>query len=286
VEFDLPRLRRPKNRQVLPRLGLSLVAALVWGGTSLGQAPNGDMSEVWHKPTVDRTLASALYGGVDPAASTLNGRTARIPMFRMLPGFLSDPANMPGSDDASGGTDAGLLCNFGEDNPYFDPRRPGDPGGVGFVRVYSQLQLLDTGTTSISVGLRAWTPAGLENGGVADGPTYFAPGLGIFQDLGNGTALHGYVGQQFRAELRGSTRQSALEYGMAMHCPVPGLVEPTNNGVYVFVQALGRYGYVNPYDGREMEWEFVPGVHWRLSDNFWMSVGASRRSIFTCSWQF
>ena len=41
-----------------------------------------------------------------------------------------------------------------------------------------------------------------------------------------------------------------------------------------------------PGDGREMGWEFVPGVHWRLSDNFWMSLGAARRGMFTCSWQF
>ena len=77
-----------------------------------------------------------------------------------------------------------------------------------------------------------------------------APGLGVFQDLGNNAGLHGYVGQQLRADMRNSN-QSTLECGMAMHCPVPGLVEPTNYGVYFFVQALGRYGVTNPADGRE-----------------------------------
>ena len=112
-----------------------------------------------------------------------------------------------------------------------------------------------------------------------------APGLGVFQHLGNNAGLHGYVGQQIRADLR-SSNQATMECGMAMHCPVPGLVEPTSHGVYFFVQALGRYGVSNPGDGREMGWEFVPGVHWRLSDNFWMSLGATRRGMFTCSWQF
>ena len=77
-----------------------------------------------------------------------------------------------------------------------------------------------------------------------------APGLGIFQDLGNGNGLHGFVGQKFRADLRGN-HEAVTEYGMAMHCAVPGLEEPNTWGVYVFVQALGRYGYNSDRDGRE-----------------------------------
>ena len=268
-------------RHQLPKLIAALAAALLAHGSARGQQPQLDWQHIGN-----RELATALCGGFDPAETGLGFRTARIPMFRMLPGFLSDAGSVVSGDEAPGSDgSAGILVNFGDDNPYFDPRRPGDPGGVGFIRLYSQLQLLDTGTTSVCLGLRAWAPAGLENGGVADGRSMLAPGLGVFQDLGNNAGLHGYVGQQIRADLRNSN-QATMECGMAMHCPVPGLVEPTSHGVYFFVQALGRYGVSNPGDGREMGWEFVPGVHWRLSDNFWMSLGASRRGMFTCSWQF
>jgi hypothetical protein len=134
--------------------------------------------------------------------------------------------------------------------------------------------------------MKALTPAGVESGGAAEGHTYFLPGIGVFQDLGFGAGLHGYVGQQLCADIHGATRQAAVECGMALQCQVPGLVELTNNGVYVSVQALGRYGYQSYNDGREMDLQLVPGVQWRVSENLWMSLGASRGGMLTCSWQY
>jgi hypothetical protein len=272
-------------------LGMAVVSVLLLATDGKAQGPSTDpAADTWQKYPLGSELATALCGGIDPGTTSLANRTARIPLYRMMPGFLSDPANYSRSDDSpgdgGGSGDSGFLVNLGDDNPYFDPRRPGDPGGTGYYRLFSQMQVLDTGWTSVCLGLKAWAPAGLENGGVSEGRTYFAPGLGVFQDLGNGSGLHGYVGHQFRANVHCASHEGAMEYGMAMHCPVPGLVEPTTNGVYFYVQALGRYGYQGYNEGREMEMELIPGFHWRFSDSFWMSLAASRRGMFTCSWQY
>jgi hypothetical protein len=60
-----------------------------------------------------------------------------------------------------------------------------------------------------------------------------------------------------------------------------------DQGLYVFLQALGRYQYeADARTGRAANWDLVPGVHFRLSDKCWMSLGASRNGLFTCSWRF
>src|SRR5262249_24888339 len=143
--------------------------------------------------------------GADPAPQ---GRTPRFRMFRMMPGFLSDPLIPDTPDDPALANDPvarafldpsdgpnWLQVALRHDHPYFDLRRPGDPGGVGFYRLYSQMQLLEAGTTSLCLNLQAVTPAGLQSGGVQDGPTVLTPGLAVFQELGGGSALQGFVGQ-------------------------------------------------------------------------------------------
>jgi hypothetical protein len=70
---------------------------------------------------------------------------------------------------------------------------------------------------------------------------------------------------------------------------VPGLVNPDDNtGFFLFFQVLGRYHYEgdNVPGSPPSAWDFVPGVHWRVADSCWMAVGASRNSMFTCSWRF
>jgi hypothetical protein len=290
VLFDHCRTVSPNSALEWFALGFCVVFRLLLPAPVLGQTPATVVIDIWEKCPDTSELVTALCGGGESPSTAMDSRLPRIPMYRMLPGFLSDPANVPGPDDNSGdaghGTGDGVLVNFGDDNPYFDPRRPGDPGGMGYYRIFSQMQLLDTGSTSVCLGMKAWTPASISDGGTGEGHTFLAPGLGVFQDLGYGTGLHGYVGQQVCADLHGGTRQSALECGMALQCPVPGLVEPTNNGVFLYVQALGRYGCQNYNDAREMELDLVPGVHWRVSDNFWMSLGASHGGLLTCAWQY
>jgi len=287
VKFYFVRRRRPSSNEFFFQLGLGVVAAMLQCGTALGQAPSGDPAEFWRNPPISPALANALCSGTDAVDVGPVSRTPHIQMFRMLPGFLSDMPSLNAFDDPSEtngqtGNPDGFVLNFGDDNPYFDPRRPGDPGGVGYLRVHSQLQLVDWGSTSVCFGLRAWTPAGLESGGVQQGRTVVAPGLGVFHDLGEGTALHGFVDQS----IQGAAHQGPLNCGMAVHCPLAPLDEQTDQSVFVFVQALGRYEYASDRQGRPMTWEVVPGLHWRVSDAFWMSLGASRSSMLTCWWHF
>jgi hypothetical protein len=80
----------------------------------------------------------------------------------------------------------------------------------------------------------------------------------------------------------------ALQYGMGFQCPLLSPADSQQQGVFLFVQALGRYYYDadTRVNGHANEWDIVPGVHWRMSDKCWMSLGASRNSMFTWAWQF
>jgi hypothetical protein len=272
----------------------SLLIVLAAPRQSPGQIPTQTTNDIWQAPPLKSDLASSLASGTMAPEMPTVGRSPRILMFGMLPGFLSDPIGMSSSDDDNSdslsgpGDPAGsgmnrMLLSIGNHNPYFDLRRPGDPGGVGYTRLHSQMQLLDLPGTSVSFGIQGWTPAGAESGGVSNGPTTIAPGLGIFQELGNGAALHGYVGQNFRD---GTSKDGPLRCGVALHCPIIPWADPDDLGVYVFVQAMGRYDYINDRPWRAVNWEVLPGIHWRLSDNFWLSVGGSRSGLLTWTWQY
>jgi hypothetical protein len=265
---------------------------LLQQGTASAQPPAAPAVSWWQQPGFGPELANALNAGGDDSDNNSILRTSRIPMPNMLPGFLSEPPGLSSLDDpaesssASASTNSpdGFVLTFGDDNPFFDPRRPGDPGGVGFIRIHSQVQVVDWNSTSVCFGLRGWTPAGLENGGVQSGQTVMAPGVGVFQDLGSGTALHGFVDQSFHA---GGSHQGPMRCGMAVNCPLTTTEDtPADRGLFFFVQALGRLDYGSDRQGRAMNWELVPGIHWRLSDSFWLSLGASRSSALTCWWHF
>ena len=60
-----------------------------------------------------------------------------------------------------------------------------------------------------------------------------------------------------------------------------------DQGVFFFVQTMAGYRseFENP-NAAPMFWEIVPGIHWRVSPDCWLSIGASRRSLVTWSWQF
>ena len=115
-------------------------------------------------------LPSNLSFDPDPGA---NSRPNRIRLFRITPGFLSDPVGLSDVDDplSSAASDPNptptadattdwLTVTMGNDNPFFDLRRPGDPGGVGYYKVHGQVQLLDSPNTGCTVALQAVTPAG------------------------------------------------------------------------------------------------------------------------------
>jgi hypothetical protein len=288
-------VRRFRRFLVLLVLGMSIAMA------SVAQAQETfpeTLQPILEKPRVPLKLFGPDGGGGSGAPS----QTPRLALLGMQAGFLTNPLGIdpdedlaPGYADETGRGKEGdldfLQFTFGTYNPYLDLRRPGDPGGVGYYRIYSQLQLFDAGKTSVCVALNAYTPAGLEAGGVANGPSHVVPGLACFHDLGSGTAFQGYVGQNIQANSRWTERMnSGFHCGMAIQHPVPGTTPTADQGLFLFFEALGRYrfdtGTGRTTDGRTVLWEFVPGVQMRLNSNCWMSLGASRYNFLSCFWRY
>jgi hypothetical protein len=291
------------NLQPFPwrsRTLLTLAAVALAGVRASAQVPTASTGELWRQPLLGRELISAIWKDEPAPAALPPGRSARFRMFGMVPGFVNDPLGLTDDDDPTVKDDpyarlvlgqgdnspSGLQVLMGNDNPYFDMRQPGDPGGVGFTRVYSQMRLLETGTTSVCLNLQAVTPAGQQYGGLNDGPTILTPSVSLFQELGSGMAVQGFVGQNLRPVLRNSEGTGRMmQCGMGLQCPLVEIGGP-DRGLYLFMQAVGRI-YEGDHDGRDYNWAFVPGVHWRVSDKCWFSLGGvSRFSLLTCSWQF
>ena len=235
-------------------------------------------------------------------------RPDRFQLFRMPVGFLTNPVGLDSDDDdPPAGLESATAPSFpgedrlqlilGQDNPFFDFRYPGDPGGVGYYRLHTQYQLLDSSTSGLCLGLRAVTPAGLESDGLARGHTILTPALAWYQDLGIGS-LHGYVGKNLRAT-NGWTDslERSIHYGLALQEPIPGLSSGSIGSVHFFVETLGRQKSSPDLAGRPpFNWEVLPGLHWQVGENWWMSgglllpMGGARLETnlwqITCSWRF
>ncbi len=231
----------------------------------------------------------------------------RVRLFRFQPGFLTEPLGLqdddpppePGSQPPS--LDTGpdwVSVSMGNDNPYFEFRQPGDPGGLGFYRVDTQVQLFDTGRTGCALNLRAVTPGGIQFNGLPDGPTVVSPALGVFHSLTDGTAVQGFVGKNMplmHADWQVPI-QRCVQYGMAVQRPLaPGGPEELRN-LYLSVGALGL-AQIEGGSLRPSPMGVLPGMHWHVSDSCWMSGGvmlplaptrveSSPQWQFTCSLQF
>lgn len=226
----------------------------------------------------------------------------RIRLFRIQPGFLSDPPGLDSDEksplDAKEQDDLDFLnLAIGNDNPFFDFRQPGDPGGVGFTRVNTQVQLFDTNRTACSLGLQAITPGGTQFDGLPDkmGPTVLTPALSVYHALDDAVALQAYVGKHLPIS-NSSTQiiRRDFQYGMALQRPITTRQDDLFRHLYVSVGALGMYRFDTP---SPVLWEVLPGLHYRLTDNWWIStgislpLGAARSDVgqhwqLTCSWQF
>jgi hypothetical protein len=237
-----------------------------------------------------------------------SSRPDRFQLFRMPTGFLSTPVGLDSDDDdpvneltsppaPSPGEDR-LQVAVGQDNPFFDFRYRGDPGGCGYYRLHAQYQLIDSNSGGLSLGLRAVTPAGLEGDGVAQGRTILCPALAWYQDLGGNFVLHGYVGKNLHASPNWTDNlERSVHYGMALQQPVPGLESSPIGSLHMFVEALGRQRS-NPdlVDRPVSTLEMLPGLHWQMGENWWMQggvllpLGSSRLDTslwqITCSWRF
>jgi hypothetical protein len=257
-----------------------------------------DVTDWTHPPTLSL--------GLDPdpngAANVLNARSHRIQLFGIVPGFLSDPVGLADPTDApSPAEDAApdwLQVTAGNDNPFFDLRSPGDPGGVGFYKLHTQVQLFDSPNTGCAIAVQAVTPAGRESDGVDDGSTVVSPALSLFHSLDDGTAIQGFVGKNVNVSSHWSGQlNQSVRYGMAVQRPLLPAGPNGDANFYVFLEALGHYRYdsvANP--GPLNNVDVLPGVHYRLAPNWWMSGGLvvpvttartdANRWQITCSFQF
>ncbi len=285
---------------------LGMAAWVGWfalAGAVRAQAPAWHLDNTYQPPRVQIDLTQLSTRDLPVAEANPTPRSTKVKLFGMPTGFLSNPLGLT-DDDASSAADSifspssssddfsFLQVKVGNHNPYFDLRRPGDPGGVGYYRLYSQIQVVDLGGTTVSVGFNAYTPAGYDSGGLLNGPSYISPNVAWYHDLVDGVALHGYLGQNINAQAGWSSHlHSNIHGGMALQCALPGTEPTAPQGCYLFMQALGRYRYdsgaASPgANGPLMIWDFVPGVHFRWSNNCWMSLGASRYHFLSCAWQY
>jgi hypothetical protein len=285
-----------RQKRWLPSFLGTLLLGAAAAGTGRAQDEPQPSEPLWREPLLGRSLYPFL--AIDPVPDSFQAPTqaARVRLFHMPAGFLHEPLGMLPDDDPPTGTEARstgpdpvpVQVSMGLDNPFFDYRWRNDPGGFGYYKLHSQVQVVDQGKTCLALGLQAVTPAGIETGGLADGPTVVSPMVSWFQELGGGTALQGFVAKNIRARAGWTDDlDSGFHYGMALQCPVPGLCPCPQYGLHFFVEALGRYRFDGENaPGRPMLWEIIPGIHWRMGEKWWLSVGAAKTSVISCSWRF
>jgi hypothetical protein len=270
----------------------------------------GSPSDLWSEPALSRALA--LTASSPNSDGTTGTRSNFCRLFRMPAAYPLDPVGLDNDSDAGTEESAGpgaagdkdspadgrLKVAVGTDNPYFDFRKPGDPGGVGYYRLHSQVLLFDNQKTGMSMGFQAVTPAGLEGDGLADGPTVLSPHFAWFHEVSDGTSIHGFIAKDVRANSRWTdSLERQINCGLALQSPLPGVESPSGRSVHLFVEALGSYRIDgDPAQRAALNWDLLPGVHWRVSDSWWMSGGVlmpvtaprpdARSWQITCSWQF
>ena len=185
-----------------------------------------------------------------PALPTPTTPASRVRLFRIQPGFLSDLTWL--DDDRTSGANKPLdfdpepeffSLSYGNDNPLFDFRSKGDPGGVGYSRVNSQVQLFDTSKTAMSLGLQAVTPTGLASSGLADnrGTTVVTPGCSVFHELDEGLGLQAFVSKHMPLINSGVTSvRRDFRYGVAIHRSITNNPADPLSNLFLSVGALGQ----------------------------------------------
>src|SRR2546430_10903992 len=150
----------PRSRLPLARL-VSALALVLAAGPARAQDFLDKLKDPTREPLLPRFID--LLGNASPTPpNAVTAPAPRIRLFRFQPGFLNDPVGLnsdsdlftaPGETTPSSDLDARINVSLGTDNPFFDFRRPGDPGGPGFYKLNSQWQLVDTGSTGLAFGL-------------------------------------------------------------------------------------------------------------------------------------
>jgi hypothetical protein len=292
---------------------LVVVLLLVGSAEGLAQTPPLPLPPV-PQPDLERAPIVPADLLTSPSAQNAPGSPAapnnRIRLFRIQPGFMSDPPGLDADDKTpvdertpqSASDSDQVSVAIGNDNPFFDFRRPTDPGGVGFTRVNTQVQLFDTNRTACSLGFQAVTPAGLQSDGLADkmGTTVVTPALSLFHTLDdNTTALQAYVGKHLPLMNSGPQLINRdLQCGLALQRPLTPETSDPFGKLYLSVGALGQ---VRTTDSSTLQKpvtvEMLPGLHYKMAENWWISGAvvlpvstrtdsSSQRLQVTCSIQF
>jgi hypothetical protein len=198
--------------------------------------------------------------------------TGRIRPFLVQPGYLIETPWLGADDPTPPESDAGpewMTISFGNDNPYFAFRRQGDPGGVGFFRVASQVQLFDAANTSCAICVNAVAPSGTQFDGLPEnrGATVLMPALSLSHAVDDGTWLMMSVGTNLT--LQSPTPQPyhrdwQYGFGMCRSLTTDG-TSPLRN-VYLSVEALGQQR-----DSLPVTWGLLPGLHWKPANNWTLS---------------
>lgn len=253
----------------MPKCRVLLGCALLLGGPVLGQPPGVDLSRA---PVLAPQLLLAPEVTPPPPPPPAN----RVRLFRIQPGFVTGVPWLDAGEDAA--ADPGpdwVSFAAGNDNPYFDLRQRGDPGGVGFARVHTQVQLFGTGQTAVSLGLQAVTPLGIEFEGLPDqqGTTVVSPALAFFHTLEEGTAFQAFVGTHVPV-LNRTTQpiRRDVQCGLAVQRALAVDAADPLSGLFVSLSALGQTKRLEDV-GRSTTWDLVPGLHWQPGPTWSISGG-------------
>jgi hypothetical protein len=257
-------MRSRSRRAIPPALGLGI--AIMWplAGLRADDPPSWQFDS---GPARDSETAAA------------SNRANYIRLFGLQPAFASDPLGLD-ADDPPGQpaeTDPGpdwLQLAVGSDNPFFDIRHRGDPGGVGYYRVNTQTKVVDSDNAIFSFGLQTVTPAGRDNGGLSTGPTVFSPGFSLFYAFTNCAAIQGYLGKNISVNSPETYRlPQSSRCTVAVQQPLGDDLLGLNN-LYFFVEAMGYYRYDSTtVNSPGSHWDVLPGLHWKVADNWWLSGG-------------
>ncbi|MBY0228076.1 MAG: hypothetical protein K2W96_02230 [Gemmataceae bacterium] len=262
------------------RSPLLLVAALACAPPARSADPDAP-------PLVPLSLIAVTVEAPNPSAG------AKVRPFRLQPGFLAETPWLSPEETPDPNPD-GMTLGFGNDNPHLDFRRRGEPGGVGYSRLASQVALFDAAGLSCTLYLGAVTPAGADQNGLPDskGPTVLMPALSLHHSLDEGMGVQMSVGGNW--SLLTPSAQAARrewQYGVSLYRSLgtePG--DPFRN-IYLSVEATAQ--------GRDPRatnaWELLPGLTWKPAPNWTLSgavavpvraeAGAQQWRI-TCTLQF
>lgn len=280
------------------RTALLLLSGLVlFASRSPAQEPaltSSSATGLWDVPSSQSVFDSP------PPPSSPSTHVPRLRLFRFAPGFLTDPldlqeedCDLPGvpkmaSPTLSADTNDGpgwIQVGMGSDNPFFDLRRPGDPGGIGYYRVNTQVALLDSSTTSCTFGVQAVTPAGVQFAGVPNGPTVLCPAFSVFHALTDNLGFQGFVSRYVPINSNTNSTSTSnsgdgapmlqrnFQYGLALQRPLVASGPEGLRNLFVTVGALGTFAPDHDTVKPLPNYDVLPGLQWHVNDNWWVSSG-------------